>query len=150
MKIFYENAGKEEAYIQIKDLIFLLEQDKESNENIYSDEFYSNINELRNKNPLDFVRFTENLDICFFKKCDFIIDVKEAAKLSISDIEERHDALVDLLNSIRGKLNKMNKDQQKITKMIYEYNRIYHKVIELREITNIKLGAVPKVALAAF
>ena len=90
MKIITDNA----AYVQLNDIAFLANSDKEMPASILMKVAYEPII-INNKNRFQFVKFENQTEIDFFKSLDWLLDYNFLKDLKKSQIDSIYSALAN-------------------------------------------------------
>lgn len=141
MKIFNIENGQEKVYVQRSDIQMLSNVDEAFPGIIYEAITEHGIIIIDNSNRDDFIGFTEQSVIDFFKGQDWLVDYKEYRALSIDDIIEVGQGLTNEMNEIARKYNNMSLEGQKTnSNLLIKRNFINHKVRDLAKIVWLKQG----------
>ena len=142
MKLFHKEKEKEVVYVQMQDLVYLMnETDIAIPASIVMQVFGGGTVIVTNENRFDFVRFDDAEEVKYFRDLDFILDYGEYKDLSDDQLEERYQKFAVRINEIVEKWNKMSVAKRKKSVALYaEYQNLNYIIKFLHEIYNIKHG----------
>lgn len=139
MKLFHKENGEEVVYVQLQDLMYLINDSNIPIPASIITQVFSDIVIVTDENRFDFVKFVEESEISFFKELDFILDFDEYKDLTDKQLEEKADSFICKSNDIALKWNNMSKDEKsKNTKLYDEYYHIKYMLGFLSEIYAVK------------
>lgn len=109
MKIFHKENNRTVVYVQMQDLMFIVNDLDDiaipaSIMNYFSSKVLVTVN---NSNRFDFVKFDKEPEVAFFKTLNFIIDYNDYKNLTDEQFQERLKSCCQRYNSLAKKWNKM-------------------------------------------
>lgn len=141
MKIFNKEQDKEKVYVQLNDIMELIQSNKPIPASIIDKLFGQEMLIVDDENRDDFVEFDKKEEINFFKKQDWIVDYKKYRDLSPEDLKLLMEDTVKRLDEITIEYNKItNDDKSKRAKLYDEYGLLDYKIGGMQQIMRIKKG----------
>ena len=141
MKLFHTENGKETVYVQMQDIMYLLNETDMPIPATILKNFFIGVTIVTDKNRFDFVRFEDEHEVEFFKKIEFIIDFDQYKGLTEKQIESEAQKLIIKANKIAEKWNHMTLEEKNKNRALYEEHcNISYMVKFLSEIYNVKQG----------
>jgi len=131
MKIITDDA----IYVQRKDLEYL--HDLRSlgiPRSIFVEVFGKGILTIDNSNKNDFVKFVAKEDIEFLKNLEWIVDYNELKDLTIEQLTELIEEVVNQMNGIADTINELNKEKKPGGLLHYQWNLLKAKMHSLEDI----------------
>ncbi len=143
MKLFHKERGKEVVYVQMQDIMYLMhELDIGIPASIVSKLFGGGTVIVTDENRFEFVKFSNEKEVKYFKDLDFILDYREYKDLTDEQLDKKWRELADKLNGIAEKWNGMSIDERKKNAELYtEYQKIDYMLKFLKEVYDVKHGA---------
>lgn len=121
MKIFKkEGEVIKSVFVQRNDLGFLNDIDTPIPASIYMKSFNRGSNIINNRNRFDYIEFTEQNEIEYFKNTDFILDYEEYANLSLEELEIKCDEVGKQIGEIAEKYNAFSASEKIKNKKMYD------------------------------
>jgi hypothetical protein len=128
IKILINENNIPKIYVQLRDILYLKENDVDMPNSIIKKVFPDNQSIINKNNVLSYISFSDETEIEFFNRQDFIIDLNEYKNLSLKAIEEKGNQLVELINKIAIKYNDLNNEDREINRDIKQmYNHLKYK-----------------------
>jgi hypothetical protein len=142
MKIFNKENDKEVVYVQIRDIDFLMATETEEIDySIYRNAFGDNRPTLKDKNLTDFIRYSEESEVDFFKHISYILDFAEYINLPEEKLQAKCDNLWNERKKITDVYDSMPIEEKYKNKyMVKEVFRIDSMIATIQEINLIKKG----------
>ena len=112
MKIFNKEDNVEVVYVQREDLIYVLHYCINATDDIVSD-FLLEKKHTNKNNKNEFICFSKEPIIEFFRKQDWVIDYKQYRKLSMEDIMFKDTEIVNDINRLRDALGEAETMEKK-------------------------------------
>ena len=103
MKIFNKEKDIDVVYVQREDLVYVLHYSLNVPDDLVN-QFFLETQGMNKDNKAEFVCFSSEAVIDFFRKQDWVIDYKEYRKLSMEDIMFKDTELVNDINRLREAL----------------------------------------------
>lgn len=82
MKLFHTENGKEVVYVQMQDIMYLVNDTDISVPDVITEKVITDVRVVDASNRFDFVKFEDEYVVKFFKELEFVIDYEEYANLS--------------------------------------------------------------------
>ena len=141
MKLFHMERGKEVAYVQMQDIMYLThETDMPIPASIFT-KVFQGVTIVNDSNRFDFVKFSKEEEVNFFRGLDFIIDYNQYKDLSDKQLEEKWEELAGKANEIAEKWNSMTEDERKENSSLFDEHRNIHYMLKfITEVYAIKHG----------
>ena len=140
MKIFNEENGIKKVYVQMNDLMTLINTDLSIPGSVF-EKVFSDVVIVNDSNRMDFVEFTEPNDIKYFESLDWIVDYKEIRDLSEEEIKNKGQEIAKEMNRIAERYNSMTDDQKyRNQSLIQKHELLDYKMKYLAEILWVKRG----------
>ena len=141
MKIFHTEKGKEAVYVQMQDIIYLLnETEMPIPASIFTKE-YTSVPVVDDSNRFNFVKFDDENEVKFFRNLDFIIDYDQYKDLTDEQFEDEWRKVSSKTNDITEKWNSMNEEEKRENSSLFnELCNIRYKLKFMSEIHAIKHG----------
>lgn len=133
MKIFHTENGKEVAYIQIQDIIYLSHmKDTPISKTTFQKAFTT-------ADRFEFMRFEDEQEVMFFKNLNFILDFDQYKNYSYKQLKKEMKKLAKQGNEINKKWNRMTEEERKQNAFLYyDYYNIVYTIQSLQELYGIK------------
>lgn len=140
MKIINIEDGKKKVYVQLNDVMMLMQLDSlipaEVMEKIFSKLFI-----VTDENRFEFAEFVEPGTIEFFESCDWIPDFRKYKNMTEEEIIADGQTIAQEMNSIGIKWNAMNEEEREDNEdLLTRYNRLEFKMKSTAEILWTKQG----------
>ena len=139
MKLFHTENGKEVVYVQMQDIMHLINQsDLPVPVSIYT-KVFTGVTIVNDSNRFDFVRFDEEHEVSFFRDLEFVIDYDKYKDLTDEQLEEESQKLAVKANEIAKKWNNMSEEERKQnTNLLQEHENLGYMLNFLSEIYAVK------------
>ena len=123
MKLFHMERGKEVAYVQMQDIMYLThETDMPIPASIFT-KVFRGVTIVNDSNRFDFIKFSTEEDVNFFRGLDFIIDYNQYKDLSDEQLEEKGEHLAKRANEIAEKWSSMTTEERKENSPLLDEHR---------------------------
>ena len=140
MKIFNEENGVKKVYVQMNDLMTLINTDQSIPSSVF-EKVFSDVVIVNDSNRMDFVEFDKPNDIKYFESIDWIVDYKEIRDLSEEEIKNRGKEIASEMNRIAERYNSLSDDQKYHNQsLIQKHELLDYKMKYLAEILWVKQG----------
>lgn len=140
MKIINVEDGKKKAYVQLNDVMMMMQLDSLIPAEVM-DKIFSNVFIVTDENRFEFAEFTEEGTVEFFEACEWIPDFRYYKNMSMEEIIANGQEMGDEMNGIAQKWNAMNeKQREKNEKLLTRFKRLQHKMHSCAEILFTKQG----------
>ena len=140
MKIFNTEDGKKKVYVQLNDVMMIMQYESIIPAEVMAKHF-TKIFIVTDENRFEFVEFTDLLTIEFFEQCDWIPDYKKYKDLAQVQIIESGQQIAEKINEFAAKWNSMTIEQRENNqKMSFEHEKLEFKRHSLAEILWTKQG----------
>lgn len=141
MKLFHTENGKEVVYVQMQDIMYLMNEiDMPVPASIF-EKVFTGVTIVNDENRFDFVRFDGEHDVKFFRELEFIIDFDQYKGLSDHQLEEEFQKLAAKANEIAEKWNGMTEKQREENSSMYcEHSNTEYMLAFISEIYAVKHG----------
>lgn len=138
MKIFNTENGVKKVYVQMNDIMMLNQTDMPIPTSIYEKVFTGIVDD---SNRMDFVEFTQPIEIEFFESMDWIVDYKQIKSLSEEEIKTKGQEISTEMNEIVNRFNAMS-DEERVENqsLVLRHNLLDYKMKYLAEILCVKQG----------
>ena len=141
MKIFNKEDEKEKVYVQLNDIMELIDTDMSIPASIVDAVFGTKMLIVDDSNREDFVEFDKKEEVEFFKSIDWIVDYKKYRDLSKEELETLIEDIVSELGVIANKYNSLSIEEKKANVELCEkYRLLYYKLGEIKQILYMKSG----------
>lgn len=141
MKVFHTENGKEAVYVQMQDIMYLLNETDTPIPTTIFTKVFTGVTIVNDSNRFEFVRFDEEHEVKFFRDLEFIIDFDQYKVLSDEQLEDEVQKFGAKANEIAKKWNSMTKEERKQNASLYDDHRNLGYMINfLSEIYAIKHG----------
>lgn len=138
MKIFNIENGIEKVYVQMNDIGLLNSAFEEIPVSIFY-KVFRDIVIIDDRNRMDFIEFSEQQEIDFFRNIDWIVDYKEIRNLSKEEIIKRGQEVADEINKLAQVYNNMS-FEEKNPNLLVRSSSLQYKMKYMVEILLIKQG----------
>jgi hypothetical protein len=139
IKVLINENNVPKIYVQLKDILYLRENDVDMPDSIIRKVFPDDQSIINKNNILSYMGFNDEMEIEFFNRQDFIIDLNEYKNLSLKAIEEKGNQLIELINKIAIKYNDLNNEDREINRDIKQmYNHLKYKLDSIAYIYALK------------
>lgn len=141
MKIFNTENGVKKVYVQMNDIMMLNQTDMTIPASIYGKVFTDDFLIVDDGNRMDFVEFTQPIEIEFFESMDWIVDYKKIRSLSEKEIKAKGQEISTEMNEIANRFNAMS-DEERVENqsLVLRHSLLNYKMQYLAEILWIKQG----------
>ncbi len=140
MKIFNVENGNKKVYVQLNDVMMLMQFDGVIPAEVMEKHFL-NMFIVTDENRFEFSEFTNPNTVKFFEECDWIVDYKQYKGLSEELIFDSYMGIITQINEIALKWNDMTKKQRmEHQELLLEYEKLEFKKDSLLEILWTKQG----------
>ena len=141
MKIFNKENEQEKVYVQLNDIMELIDTDMSIPASIVDAVFGTKMLIVDDSNREDFVEFDKKEEVEFFKSIDWIVDYKKYRDLSKEELETLIEDIVSELGVIANKYNSLSIEEKKANVELCEkYRLLYYKLGEIKQILYMKSG----------
>ena len=141
MKLFHEEYGKEVAYVQIQDIMYLTYQTIIPKSSSVFSKVFTNFSIIDNSNRFNFIRLTDEDEIKFFKEADFIINYDDYKFLTDEQIKKHIEELQNKVQQTVKKYNHMILEYREENNFLfYQYRNFKYIIKILFEILDIRHG----------
>lgn len=124
MKLFHKEKGKEEVYVQMQDIVYLVhESDVSVPASILEKVFSKGVLLVTDVNRFDFVKFEGEYEVEFFKNLEFIIDYDHYKGFSDEELKAEVQRIDAKANKIAEKWNNMTPGERSVNMSFYEEHR---------------------------
>ena len=139
MKLFHTENGKEVVYVQMQDIMHLINQsDLPVPVSIYT-KVFTGVTIVNDSNRFDFVRFDEEHEVSFFRDLEFVIDYAKYKDLTDEQLEEEGQKLAVKANEVAKKWNNMSgEERDQNTNLLQEHENLGYMLNFLNEIYAVK------------
>ena len=139
MKLFHTENGKEVVYVQMQDIMHLINQsDLSVPVSIYT-KVFTGVTIVNDSNRFDFVRFDEEHEVSFFRDLEFVIDYAKYKDLTDEQLEEEGQKLAVKANEVAKKWNNMSEEErEQNTNLLQEHENLGYMLNFLNEIYAVK------------
>lgn len=139
MKIITNDA----VYVQKNDIGFLTQTDLSIPATIFLKVFGSGITIIDDSNRFEFVKFTEQSEIEYFRNLDWIVDYNEVKDLTDDQIMELGRSIADEKNEIAKVFNSMSDEKRRENmQMVVKCETLDFKMYSLRDIIWFRQGHI--------
>ena len=140
MKIVNVENGKKKVYVQLNDVMMLMQLDgtipAEVMEKIFSDVFI-----VTDDNRFEFAEFVEPSTVKFFEECEWIPDFRQYKNMTEDEIIADGQVMANEMNELAVKWNGMNKNaREKNADILQRYEQLEFKMHSTAEILWTKQG----------
>ena len=140
MKIVNVENGKKKVYVQLNDVMMLMQLDgtipAEVMEKIFSDVFI-----VTDENRFEFAEFVEPSTVKFFEECEWIPDFRQYKNMTEDEIIADGQVMADEMNELAVKWNGMNENaREKNADILQRYEQLEFKMHSTAEILWTKQG----------
>lgn len=140
MKIVNIENGKKKVYVQLNDVMMLMQLDgtipAEVMEKIFSDVFI-----VTDENRFEFAEFVEPNTVSFFEQCDWIPDFRNYKNMTEEEIIADGQVMGDEMNELAVKWNAMDEEErEKNENILQRYEQLEFKMHSTAEILWTKQG----------
>ncbi len=118
MKIFHIENGREVAFVQLQDIMYLTSTNSLIPTSIFEKIFDGKI--IDNSNINDFLKFTDEEEVIFFRKTDFILDYNEYINFSDYQFAERSAEFEKEIKEKMLTLNQMSETLKRKNECLFE------------------------------
>ena len=140
MKVFNIEDGKKKVYVQLNDVMMLMQFDDVIPTEVMEKHFM-NMFIVTDENRFEFSEFTDPHTVEFFEQCDWIPDYKQYRGLSEEQIIECGQQIGEQMNIVAVKWNGMTPAQrEKHQEVALEHEKLEFKMHSLAEILWTKQG----------
>ena len=140
MKIFNIEDGNKKVYVQLNDIMMMMQYEHIIPGEVMSKQF-SRPFIVGDENRFNFVEYTDPLTIEYFEQCDWIPDYKKYRDLTEEEIIELGQQIAKKMNEIATTWNAMTVEQRKDNqKLDSEHEKLEFKMHSLAEIIWTKQG----------
>lgn len=141
MKIFNNENGKEKVYVQMNDIMFLMNGTDIPMPAQVISKVFKHVVVVNDSNRFDFVGFDDKEVVEFFGKLDWVIDYNIYIKMSDEELSAEASKLAAEDNLIVDKYNSLNSNERKEnSKLIQEHEIKGYKIKFLSEVYGLKHG----------
>ena len=110
MKLFNKEKGKEVVYVQLQDIMYLMNDTDLSVPASIFVKTFGKTTIVNDKNRFNFLKFDKEDEVEFFKKLDFIIDYSKYRDLTDEGLEQAVKKFGTKANNIVDKWNSMTSE----------------------------------------
>ncbi|MGN1371224.1 MAG: hypothetical protein ACI4XM_02990 [Candidatus Coprovivens sp.] len=140
MKIVNIENGNKKVYVQLNDVMMLMQLDSLIPAEVM-DKVFSKVFIVTDDNRFEFAEFTEPSTVDFFESCDWIPDFRYYKNMSEEEIIADGQMIADEMNSIGVKWNAMSdQERDKNEDLLTRYHRLEFKMHSTAEILWTKQG----------
>lgn len=140
MKIVNVENGKKKIYVQLNDVMMLMQFEETIPAEIFN-KIFSNVFIVTDENRFEFAEFVEPGTIKFFEECDWIPDFRKYKNMTEEEIIADGQTIGQKMNDIGAKWNAMSQDErQRNQKMLLSYEKLDFKMKSAAEILWTKQG----------
>ena len=140
MKIFNVDNGKKKVYVQLNDVMMLMQFDGIIPAEVMEKHFLGAFI-VTDDNRYEFSEFTEPSTIKFFEECDWIVDYRDIKDLSEKEIIEYGQSIGEQMNEIAVRWNNMNATERENNEEVYsQYEKLEFKMHSVADIIHNKRG----------
>lgn len=140
MKIVNIEDGKKKVYVQLNDVMMLMQLDSLIPVEVM-DKIFSKVFIVTDENRFEFTEFVEPGTVEFFEGCDWIPDFRHYKKMTEEEIIADGQTIADEMNSIGVKWNAMTAEEQEENEnLLTRYRRLEFKMKSTAEILWTKQG----------
>lgn len=140
MKITNVEDGKKKIYVQLNDVMMLMQLDGtipvEVMNKIFSDVFI-----VTDENKFEFAEFVEPSTVEFFENCEWIPDFRHYRNMTEEEFLADGQAMADEMHALATRWNAMDEDtREKNGDVVQRYEQLEHKMHSTAEILWTKQG----------
>ncbi len=144
MKRFHKEEGKDVVYVQLQDVVFIINQTEISIPASIAEKVFSRTLIIDDTNRFDFVKFEEEAEVKFFENLNFVVDYDKYKDLGRRELKKERKKLIKTTNKMIQEWNKMTIQMRKENiYLLEEIERTEYVVNCLQEIYGIKTGKNP-------
>lgn len=140
MKIFNEENGVKKVYVQINDIMTLINTDLSIPGSVF-EKVFSDFFIVNDSNRMDFVEFDKPNEIKYFESLDWIVDYKEIRDLTEEEIKNKVQDITSKVKRITNRYNSMSENQKyRNHSLVQKHELLDHKINNLVEVLCVKQG----------
>lgn len=140
MKIFHKENGREIVYVQMQDMMYLNSTDLPIPASIFM-KVFSGVTIVDNSNRFEFVSFSEEHEVKYFRELEFILDYNQYKDMDDNQLNEEAKKFVLRANEIVDKWNVMTLgERKKNQEMLLEHENLGYMLFFLSLIHDVKHG----------
>lgn len=140
MKIFNVENGKKKVYVQLNDIMMMM-QFGSSIPSEVMEKHFMNMFIVTDENRFEFSEFTDPHTVEFFEQCEWIVDYKQYRGLSEEQIIECGQQIGAQMNEVAMKWNGMTPEQREENEDVYtRHESLEFKMHSLAEVLWTKQG----------
>ena len=138
MKLFNKEKGKEVVYVQLQDIMYLM---NDTDLSVPASIFVKTFGIVNDKNRFNFLKFDKEDEVEFFKKLDFIIDYSKYRDLTDEGLEQAVKKFRTKANNIVDKWNSMTcEERENNSNLLFEHQNLEYVIMFIQEVYNVKHG----------
>jgi hypothetical protein len=140
MKIVNIENGKKKVYVQLNDVMMLMQFDSLIPVEVM-DKIFSKVFIVTDENRFEFAEFVDDGTVEFFEACEWIPDFRKYKNMTEEEIVADGQIIANEMNEIAQQWNSMNdKQREKNEKILTRYKRLEFKMHSCAEILFTKQG----------
>lgn len=140
MKIVNIEDGKKKVYVQLNDVMMLMQLDDTIPAEVMK-KIFSNVFVVTDENRFEFAEFVEPSTVKFFEECDWIPDFRYYKNMTDDEIIADGQVMAEEMNELAVKWNGMDEDtREKNADVIQRYEQLEFKIHSTAEILWTKQG----------
>lgn len=141
MKIINKENGIEKVYVQLNDIMELIQTNKPIPASIIDNLFGIEMPIIDESNRDDFVKFEKKEEVDFFKSIEWIVDYKKYRNISKEDLKTLIKETTKEINNIANEYNNLSFSEKENQKELYDrYNMLSLKNEAIKKIYFMKTG----------
>lgn len=141
MKLFNKEKGKEVVYVQLQDIMYLMNDTDLSVPASIFVKTFGKTTIVNDKNRFNFLKFDKEDEVEFFKKLDFIIDYSKYRDLTDEGLEQAVKKFGTKANNIVDKWNSMtSEERENNSNLLFEHQNLEYVIMFIQEVYNVKHG----------
>ncbi len=140
MKIVNIEDGKKKVYVQLNDLMMMMQFDSLIPSEVM-EKVFENIFIVTDENRFEFKEFVEESTVEFFEACDWILDFRKYKNMTQEEIINDGQAIAEEMNGLAQKWNNMTEmEREEHSEFMSRYERLEFKMKSTAEILWTKQG----------